>query len=347
MEGPVRRRRGTDGMSGLKLHISQRWRLSLLATFMLLIVMMITAPGVSSARAAVKLFTATITPGASAGTLTETVKNCGTPIEAPCTAASTIGLGSIEILVPLQFQPVDTTPGSLTISSPDWTVSYDPSSGTIEAQANGSNKLDSGELIDISFKPATPTTTPFCGTFTTRAWASTTNHTSGGDPFTLIGTQPTGCSFGAGQTVTDPVSGENLTGSGFVGSILASFGGNLDCSQDPTYGAQWFAYHLPNQVNLSATGSASTFTITFNATNGSDSSWYLICFSSTTLFLDRSGNSVAPGNPGILAACYDPATGTTRNAPCVSEQYRTLPMSPNPNKIVISIKVPLGDPRGH
>jgi hypothetical protein len=346
MEGSVRRRRGTDGISGLKMHISQRWRLSLLATFMLLIVMMITAPGVSSARAAVKQFTATIAPGASAGTWTETVKNCGTPIHTPCTAASTIGLGSIEILVPPQFQPVDTTPGSLTINSPDWTVSYDPSSGTIAAQTMGSNKLDSGELLDISFKPATPPP-PFCGTFTTRAWGSTTNHTSGGDPFTLVGTPPTGCSFGAGQTVTDPVSGENLTGSGFAGSILASFGGDLDCSGDPTYGAQWLAYHLPNQVNLSATPSPSTFTITFNATNGSDSSWYLICFTSTTSFVDRSGNTVAPGNPGILAACYDPATGNIRNAPCVSEQYRTLPMSLNPNKIVISMKVPAGDPRGH
>jgi len=346
MEGPVRRRRGTDGMSGLKLHISQRGPLSLLATFMLLIAIVIAAPGVSSARAAVKQFTATIAPGASAGTLTETVKNCGTPIAAPCTAASTIGLGSIEISVPSQYQPVDTTPGLLTISSPNWTVSYDPSSGTIAAQANGSNKLGSGELIDISFKAATPTP-PFCGTFTTRAWGSTTNHTSGGDPFTLLGTQPTGCSFEAGQTVTDPASGENLTGSGFGGSILASFGGDLDCSGDPTYGAQWFAYHLPNQVNLSATDSVSTFTITFNATNGSDSSWYLICFSSTTSFFDRSGNSVAPGNPGILAACYNPATETPRNAPCVSEQYRTLPMAPNPNKIVISMKVPAGDPRGH
>jgi hypothetical protein len=141
---------------------------------------------------------------------------------------------------------------------------------------------------------------------------------------------------------------ENLTGSGFGGSIiLASFGGDLDCSGDPTYGAQWLAYHLPNQVNLSATPSPSTFTITFNATNGSDSSWYLICFSSTTSFVDRSGNSVAPGKPGILAACYDPATANTRIAPCVSEQYRTLPMSLNPNKIVISMKVPAGDPRGH
>jgi len=347
MKGPVRRRQGTHGMSGLKLHISKRGRLLLLATFMLLVTMVIAEPGVSSAaRAAVKQFTATIAPGASAGTLTETVKNCGTPIAAPCTAASTIGLGSIEIFVPSQYQPVDTTPGSLTISSPDWTVSYDPSLGTIEAQASGSNKLQSGGSLDISFKPAAPTP-PFCGTFTTRAWGSTTNHTSGGDPFALVGTQPTGCSFGAGQTVTDPVSGENLTGSGFGGSILASFGGDLDCSGDPTYGAQWFAYHLPNQVNLSTTGSDSTFTFTFDATNGSDSSWYLICFSSATMFLDRSGHSVTPGNSGILPACYSPATGTIRPAPCVSEQFRTLPTSPNPNKIVISIKVPQGDPRGH
>ncbi len=336
MEGPVRRRRGRDGMSGLKLHISQRGPLSLLATFMLLIAIVIAAPGVSSARAAVKQFTATIAPGALAGTLTETVKNCGTPIVAPCTTASTIGLGSIEIFVPSQYQPVDTTPGSLTISSPDWTVSYDPSSGTIEARANGPNRLDSGGLLDISFRPAT-LTSPFCGTFTTTAWGSTTNHTSGGDPFTLVGTQPTACSFGAGQTVTDPVSGENLTGSGFGGSVLASFGGSLDCSGDPTYGAQWSAYHLPNQVNLSATDSESTFTFTFNATNAIKFFSYLICFRSTKPFLDRSGISVTPGNPGILAACPG------RAAPCVSEQ-RKLPMSPNPDKIVISIKVPAGDP---
>ena len=131
-------------MSGIWLYLSRRGRLPLIATFTVLLAMVVVAPGVS-ARAAVKQFKAAVSPttavGQTSGTWTETIQNCGSASAAPCTASSTIGLGTIRIAVPTEFRPI----ASVTASSPqlrNWTVSYDSVAGTINAYATtGSDKL--------------------------------------------------------------------------------------------------------------------------------------------------------------------------------------------------------------
>jgi hypothetical protein len=327
-------------MSRLKLHILQRGRVSLLATFMLLLAMVIAAPGVSSARAAVKQFVATISPttatGGVAGQWTETVTNCGgIPLVPPCTAASTIAIGTIHIAVPPEFQSITSV---RTVSNPDWTVSYDSGTGTIKANAiMGTNKLQPGQSLQIAFS-ATPTCVPGEKPFTTSAWGS--NSAPGTDSFSIApgGSQPAvtidGCQLAAGGSVTDPETGQTETVSGnFAGFLIVTFGGNLACNEDP----QWVAgYHLPSQVNITlgpgfeANGpkfSTSTFD------GGGDSSFYRICYST---------------DPGattgtILLPCYPGGGEAMIPPPCVDRQYRDF----TTNKIIITIKIPPTDPAKH
>ena len=325
-------------MSRLKMHILKRGRISLLATFMLLIAMVIAAPGVSSAKGAVKQFTATISPAAAtgqiSGTWTETVTNCGgTPLQSPCTAASTIAIGTIHIAVPTEFQSITSGP---TVSAPNWTVSYDSVTGTIKANAlMGANKLQPGQSLQITFS-ATPTCVTGMKTFTTLAWGS--NSAPGTDSFSIVpvGSQPAvtinGCQLESGGSVTDPETGQTETVSGdFQGHVNVTFGGDLDCSGDP----QWAAgYHLPTQVNITPgegfmAGDGPKFsTSTFDG--GGDSSFYRICYfpvpGATT------GTILEPCYPGGGAAVIDP--------PCVDKQYRDF----TTDKIVITILMPGEDP---
>jgi hypothetical protein len=325
-------------MSRLKSHILQRGRVSLLATFMLLIAMVIAVPGVSSARAAVKQFTATISPttatGQVAGSWTETVTNCGgTPLMQPCTAASTIGIGTIHIAVPTEFQSITSGP---TVSDPNWTVSYDSATGTIKANAlQGSNKLQPGQSLQIAFS-ATPTCVTGMKTFTTSAWGS--NSAPGTDSFSIApgGSQPAvtinGCQLGSGGSVTDPTTGQTETVSGdFTGFLIVTFGGNLACNGDP----QWAAgYHLPTQVNITPgdgfhAGTHPKFsTSTFDGAG--DSSFYRICYSRDPRA--TTGTILLPCYPGGGEAVIDP--------PCVDQQYRDF----TTGKIVITIQIPATDP---
>lgn len=328
-------------MSRLKLHILQRGRVSLLATFMLLIAMVIAAPGVSSAKAAVKQFVATISPttatGGVAGPWTETVTNCGgIPLVPPCTAASTIAIGTIHIAVPPEFQSITSAP---TVSNPNWTVNYDSGTGRIKANAlMGANKLQPGQSLQIAFS-ATPTCVPGEKPFTTSAWGS--NSVPGTDSFSIApgGGQPAvtidGCQLAAGGSVTDPETGQTETIDGdFMGHVNVTFGGNLACNGDP----QWAAgYHLPTQVNI--TPVAGDFvpngpkfsTSTFDGDG--DSSFYRICYSP---------------DPGattgtILLPCYPGGGEAVIPPPCVDRQYRDF----TTNKIVITIKIPPTDPGKH
>ena len=324
-------------MSGLKLRISRRGRLSLLATFMLLIAMVIAAPGVSSARAAVKQFVATISPptaiGQVGGTWTETVTNCGgTPLQPPCTAASTIAIGTIHIAVPTEFQSIT----SVTADFPNWTVSYDSGTGTIKANAiMGTNKLQPGQSLRIAFS-ATPTCVPGEKTFTTSAWGS--NSAPGTDSFSIApgGSQPAvtinGCQLARGGSVTDPTTGQTETVDGdFTGNLIVTFGGNLTCNGDP----QWAAgYHLPTQVTITPgdgfhAGTHPKFsTSTFDGTG--DSSFYRICYSSDPAA--TTGTILQPCFPGGGADLIEP--------PCVDRQYRDF----TTGMIVITIQIPGADP---
>jgi hypothetical protein len=332
-------------MSGLKLRISRRGRLSLLATFMLLIAMVIAAPGVSSARAAVKQFKASIAPstafGQTSGSWTETVTNCGgSPLPAACTVSSTINLGTIQIAVPTEFRPIT----SVTASSPsgqttrNWTVSYDSGTGTINGYANqGTDKLQPGESVLITFGATPSTCTTGTKTFTTSAWGSTP--TPGTDPFSIVPPQPTvtitGCGVTNGGTVTGPNGQTETVGGGFTGHVIVTFGGNLSCSGDP----QWDAgYHLPTQVTITpaddyvAGSGPKISTSTFDFPTG-DSSFFRICYSlnpdATTGFI------LPPCYPGDGAALIEP--------PCVDKQYRDF----TTNKIVITVLVPKDDPAKH
>jgi len=325
-------------MSRLKLHILQRGRVSLLATFMLLIAMVIAAPGVSSARAAVKQFVATISPttatGGVAGQWTETVTNCGgIPLVPPCTAASTIAIGTIHIAVPPEFQSITSV---RTVSNPDWTVSYDSGTGTIKANAiMGTNKLQPGQSLQIAFS-ATPTCVPGEKPFTTSAWGS--NSAPGTDSFSIApgGSQPAvtinGCQLARGGSVTDPTTGQTETVDGdFTGNLIVTFGGNLACNGDP----QWAAgYHLPTQVTITPgdgfhAGTHPKFsTSTFDGTG--DSSFYRICYSSDPAA--TTGTILQPCFPGGGADLIEP--------PCVDRQYRDF----TTGMIVITIQIPGADP---
>ena len=325
-------------MSGIWLYLSRRGRLPLIATFTVLLAMVVVAPGVS-ARAAVKQFKAAVSPttavGQTSGTWTETIQNCGSASAAPCTASSTIGLGTIRIAVPTEFRPI----ASVTASSPqlrNWTVSYDSVAGTINAYATtGSDKLQPGDALGITFS-ATPSTCTGTGTFTTSAWGSTP--TPGSDPFTIQTAQPTitisGCGVTNGGTVTGPNGQTETVGGGFTGHVIVTFGGNLSCSGDP----QWDAgFHLPTQVIITPAGDyvagsgPQISTSTFDATG--DSSFFRICYSTNPDA--TTGTILQPCYPGNGQPLIDP--------PCVDKQYRDF----TTNKIVITILMPGGDPAKH
>ena len=332
-------------------------RLALAAMTLILMGGLVAAPSVSGAKNAVKQFIASIDPtgatGGVAGQWTETVTNCGgLELEPPCTLSSTIGLGAIRVAVPVKFRPVTLT----SVSSPNWTVSYNPATGNITASANaGSFKLQPGESISFTFS-ATPEACAI-GTipFTTAAWGSTV--VSGTDPFAIQGGQPAvtmtadGACVTSGGTVTGPGGQtETITGN-FQGHVLVTFGGDLDCSFDPTFGDQWSEFHLPTQVNITpaddfVASGPKISTSKFPAAEA-DSSSYLICWAGLDTFNTRSGfppQVVEIGGTdffvGILPNCYDPITGDTRPEPCVSEQFLELAT----NKIVISVRMPPGDP---
>jgi hypothetical protein len=337
-------------MSRLKSHILQRGRVSLLATFMLLIAMVIAAPGVSSARAAVKQYLSEISPSAVSGnttgtSFTVTITDCGgTPLRTPCTASSTIQLGSAQILVPTRFSNV--TFG--TASSPNgrnWTGFWD---GTyIQAWAvTGNDKLNAGESVSLTFTADASNCQTGSFEFTTTAWGSTPTHM--GETFTPLA-QPSvgvnGCSLESGESVTDPTTGQTETvGGDFQGHVNVTFGGNLACNQDP----QWEAgYHLPIQVNITPgegfiAGAGPKFsTSTFDPAvqppglpaGAGDSSFYRICYSTNP--------DAATGT--ILQPCYPGGGAAAIPPPCVDKQYREF----DTGKIVITILMPGEDPGKH
>jgi hypothetical protein len=238
----------------------------------------------------------------------------------------------------------------------NWTVSYDPTTGNLDARAMGGNdKLQPGESVLITFTPAATTCVTGTNTFTTAAWGSIA--ISGADPFELVSPQPTVC-VESGGTATGPGGQtETITGN-FQGHVLVTFGGNLSCSFDPTFGSQWSQFNLPTQVNMTpaadfvANGpkiSTSRF-----PTEGFDSSLYLICYAvptaGHTAFATRGGGTAVVQTidgtdffVGILPNCYNPITGLTRPEPCVSEQF----LDPATNEIVISVRMQPGDPLKH
>jgi hypothetical protein len=334
-------------MSVLRPLLSRRGRLALLATALLLVAALVAAPSVSGAKpASVKQFTAALSGGA-ANSLTMAVTNCGgsAPLEPPCTASSTIDLGSVRIALP-DFQPTS----EVSAVSPDgrtWTASF--VSGNIDAHAVGGNdKLHPGETVMITWQfDASATTCDTGNTFTTRAWGSVA--ISGSDPFTLVGPPPTLSCVPSGVTVTGP-NGQTETVSGFGGTVIVTFGGDLDCS-DEEFGSQWSQFHLPTQVNITPgpgfTPAGPKISTSRFPTEGDDSSSYLICFAVPTAghdaFDTRGGGTATEQNGffvGILPNCYDPVTEEVRSEPCVSEQFLDLAT----NEIVISVRMLPGDP---
>ena len=363
-------------MSVLRPLLSRRGRLVFVASALLLIAALVAAPGVSSA-ASVKQFTATITPGTAtggvSGTWTERVKNCGTPIAFPCTAASTIGIGQIRITVPPEFRSEPDFSVSVTASNgSSWTASY--VSGVVTAQpVNGSNKLNSGEFVDIAIG-AIPECIAGSKVFTTTAVGGLPNGPNNQSFLLVSPSQPsvaiTGCQLASGGSATDPETGQTETIEGdFTGHVNVTFGGDVgpNCSSEAGFGAlgnQWETYHLPTQVTITPANDfhagiedkISTSEFPLVTPPGGDSSWYLICFAvpiddaHPTPFATRGGgtaiNQPIGGVPhwvGILASCVDAPT------PCVSEQFLTTgpggpPWSPSANKVHIAIRMKPGDP---
>src|SRR5262245_10531830 len=179
-------------MSVLRPLLSRRGRLVLAAAALLLVGTLVAAPNVSGAKAAVKQFLATVDPTTAAGGVSDhwtvQVTNCGFPVVTPCTASSTIGLGSIRIAVPTEFQSVTVSISSAPTGK-NWTASFDSSTGNVTAVAvTGSDKLAPGEAVSVRID-ATPAA---CGsgskTFTTAAWGSAS--VPGTDPFAIQTPQP-------------------------------------------------------------------------------------------------------------------------------------------------------------
>jgi hypothetical protein len=367
-------------MSVLRPLLSRRGRLVFVATALLLVGALIAAPGVSGAKAAVKQFTATISPttavGGVSGPWALQVTNCGFPVASPCTASSTIGLGTIRIAVPTEFRPITSVSIITSPTSRNWSASYDLATGNLNAGAvTGSDKLQPGESVQITFN-ATPTCVAGTKTFTTATWGSAS--VPGTDPFTLVSpAQPAvtiaGCRLASGGTVTDPATGQTETISGnFQGHVIVTFGGATgpDCG-GPEFGAlgdQWQVYHLPTQVTITPDPSdfvagtqdkISTSEFALSTAPGgpnADSSWYLICFAvpideaHQVPFATRGGGTAVTQSiggidhfVGILASCVDAPT------PCVSEQFLTTgpgapPWTPGDNKVHIAIRMKPGDP---
>jgi hypothetical protein len=361
-------------MSVLRPLHSSRGRLVFVTSALLLIAALVAAPGVSSA-ASVKQFTAIITPdtatGGVSGTWTEQVKNCGTPVEAPCTASSTIAIGQVRITVPAEFR---SDPFSFSADASDgnnWTATYNPGTGVIVAQAvTGNDKLNSGELVDIEIV-ATPECIAGSKQFTTTAVGGLPNGPNN-QTFAIVGSQPSvtiaGCQLAPGGTATDPETGQTETIEGdFTGHVNVTFGGvGPDCGgpEFGTLGDQWQVYHLPSPVNITpvagdfhAGPSDKVSTSEFDQDIfGGDSSWYLICFAvpqaGHTAFETRGGGTAVaqtidgvPAFVGILASCVDADT------PCVSEQFLTTGPGSNPSlwdpaqdRVHIAIRMDTGDP---
>ena len=347
-------------MSVLRPLLSRRGRLVFVATALLLVGALVAAPGVSGAKNAVKQFTASINPtgatGGVAGSWTETVTNCGGPTLPPrCTLSSTIGLGAIRVTVPIDFRPVTV----ISVSSPNWTVTYDSATGNINATANGGSfKLQPGQSLSFTFSATPEACSVGAKTFTTAAWGSTV--VSGTDPFAIQSEQPTvtvaanGACVTSGGTATGPNGQtETITGD-FDGHVNVTFGGNLSCSFDEQFGTQWSQFNLPAQVGIVpaadfVAGTDPKISTSRFPTEGADSSLYLICFASDTTFTTRGGTAPHVVNiggtdffVGILPNCYDPISGDTRPEPCVSEQF--LDVTTSPDQIVISVRMRPGDP---
>ena len=354
-------------MSVLRPLLSRRGRLVFVAAALFLIAALVAAPSVSGARAAVKQYLSKISPtGVSGNTtgnsFTVTITDCGgTPLESPCTASSTIQIGSAQILVPTRFSTVT----FVSASSPNgrnWTGSWD---GTyVQAWAvTGADKLNAGEKVDITFTADVSGCQTGSFEFTTRAWGSTPTHT--GETFNPLeqpSVQINGCSLESGDSITDPVTGQTETISGdFTGHVLITFGGNTaDCSFDPTFGAQWAEFHLATHVTITPAddfvpGGPKISTSEFDQSIfGGDSSWYLICYAvphdtaHPSPFQTKGGGTATEieGNwVGILETC------DLAPAPCVSEQFLTTGPGSNPSlwdptqdKVHISIEMPPGDP---
>ena len=352
-------------------------RLAFVAMSLILMGALVAAPSVSGAKGAVKQFTATITPdtatGGVADTWTEQVKNCGTPIEDPCTAASTIAIGQVRIPVPAEFRSEPDF--SVTASASDgnnWTASYN--SGVIVAQAvTGNDKLNSGEFVDIAIQ-AIPECIAGSKVFTTTAVGGLPNGPNNQTFLLISPSQPSvtiaGCQLASGGSATDPETGQTETIEGnFTGHVNVIFGGDTgpDCSSDADFGAlgnQWEAYHLPTQVTITpaddfhagSQDKISTSEFPLVTPPGGDSSWYLICFAvpqaGHSAFETRGGGTAIsqtiggiPHFVGILASCVDAPT------PCVSEQFLTTGPGTNPSlwdptqdRVHIAIRMDPGDP---
>ena len=358
-------------MSVLRPLLSGRGRLVFVTTALLLIAALVAAPSVSNA-AAVKQFTAAITPdtatGGVSGEWIERVKNCGTPVLAPCTAASTIAIGQVRITVPAEFRD----PFSFIASASNennWTASYNSGTGVIVAQAvTGNDKLNSGEFVDIAIG-AIPECISGPKEFRTTAVGGLPNGPNN-QTFSIISSQPSvtiaGCQLASGGSVTDPATGQTETIDGdFTGHVNVTFGGaGPDCSSEAGFGdlgAQWEVYHLPSPVTITPADDFGPGVEDKISTSefdqdifGGDSSWYLICFAvpqeDHTAFETRGGGTAIaqtiggiPHFVGILASCADAPT------PCVSEQFLTTgpgapPWSPGANRVNISIRMEPGDP---
>jgi hypothetical protein len=344
--------------------LSRRGRLALLATASLLIAALVATPSVSNA-AAVKQFTAIITPntatGGVSGTWTEQVKNCGTPVLTPCTAASTIAIGQVRITVPAEFRSDPFSFSADASNDNNWTVSYNPDTGVIVAQAvTGNDKLNSGEFVDIAIG-AIPECIAGSKQFTTTVVGGLPNGPNNQTFLLVSPSQPSvtiaGCQLASGGSTTDPETGQTETITGdFEGHVNVTFGGNLDCSSDPIFGSQWSEFHLPTQVNIIPAadfvpGSSPKVSTSRFPTEGDDSSSYLICYAvptaGHTAFVTRGGGLATERTVdgaqlfvGILPNCYNPTTGGTRPEPCVSEQFLDL----TTDEIVISVRMLPGDP---
>jgi hypothetical protein len=343
-------------------------RLAFVAMALILMGALVAAPTVSGAKAAVKQVKATILPpdtavGGVSGTWTEQVFNCGgTPVESPCTASSTINLGQVRITVPLDFRPITGTVTAISPTGKIWSASYDPGAGIIRAQAaSGSDKLGPGQLVNITFSATPAPCSSGPKEFTTIGLGSLPSSPDG-EIFQLVGTQPTvtvaanGSCLTSGESVTDPATGQTETISGdFQGHVSVTFGGDdVNCSFDEQFGTQWSQFNLPAQVGIVpaadfVAGSDPKISTSRFPTEGADSSLYLICFASETTFTTRGGTAphvVDIGGTdffvGILPNCYNPISGDTRPEPCVSEQF--LDVTTSPDQIVISVRMPPGDP---
>lgn len=358
-------------MSVLRPLLSRRGRLVFVATALLLIGALVTAPSVGGAKpASVKQFIASIS-GGDAGSLTMTITNCGgAPLVLPCTASSTIALGSVRISLGLDsaYAPVAVP----IVTSPDgrnWIATYDSTTGNLDAHAVGGNdKLQPSEIADITWQFGSSATTCAEQTFPTAAWGSIA--ISGADPFVRVGSQPSLNCVAAGGSVTGPGGQIETIDGNFTGHVFISFGGPAPDCGGPEFGPvgdQWQVYHLPTPVTITPAGDfqqgvpptdkVSTSDFPLPTPPGGDSSWFMICFAvpqeGHARFVSRGtvdGLAVAqtvggvPSWVGILASCIDAPT------PCVSEQFLTTgsgapPWTPSSaNMVHIAIRMDPGDP---